>query len=95
MIDIGRVCVKMAGRGAGRKVVVVDISKEKGFVLIDGGAKRKRCNISHLEPLDVVLKIKKGASTDDVVGAMKKAGIEVKKRKEVKKDKKDKKDKGD
>ncbi|NTV24217.1 MAG: 50S ribosomal protein L14e, partial [Nanoarchaeota archaeon] len=61
MFEIGRLCVKIAGRDARGKCLVID-TLEGNFVLIDGQTRRKRCNITHLEPLDKVLKIKKGAS---------------------------------
>ncbi|RLG55185.1 MAG: 50S ribosomal protein L14e, partial [Candidatus Hydrothermarchaeota archaeon] len=49
-IEIGRVCVKTAGREAGKRCVIVDII-DKNFVLVDGPeVQRRRCNIKHLEP---------------------------------------------
>jgi large subunit ribosomal protein L14e len=65
MIEIGRLCVKIAGRDAGLKCVVVDILEDK-FVLVDGETRRRKCNIMHLEPLKDVIKIKKNASHEDV-----------------------------
>ncbi|HIP90428.1 MAG TPA: 50S ribosomal protein L14e [Candidatus Nanopusillus sp.] len=76
VIEIGRVCVKLRGREAGRRCVVVDIIDEN-FVLVDGDVKRRRVNISHLEPLQQKLDIKPGASTEEVVKAMLNAGIPV------------------
>src|SRR3989344_3996604 len=58
MIEIGRLCLKTAGRDAGMKCVIVDILDDK-FVLIDGQTRRRKCNILHLEPLKEVIKIKK------------------------------------
>ena len=75
-MEIGRLCVKIAGRDAGKKCVIVDVL-EGNFVLVDGATRRKRCNILHLEPLNEVLKIKKGASHADVAKEFKKLGIEV------------------
>ncbi len=69
MFEVGRVCVKIAGRDAGQTAVVVDVVKD-GYVLIDGNVRRKKCNVKHLEPLKDILKIKKGASTTDVHKAM-------------------------
>ena len=74
--DIGRVCLKIAGRHAGRLAVVVD-AMDGPFVLIDGNVKRKRCNIHHLEPLGTQLALKKGASTPQVHEAMRKENLEV------------------
>jgi len=76
VIEIGRVCVKVRGREAGRRCVVVDILDEN-FVIIDGDVKRRRTNIRHLEPLPIVLNIKQGASTEEVIKAMLENGIPV------------------
>ncbi len=79
-IEVGRICVKLAGREAGRKCVIVDIIDDN-FVLITGpkeltGVKRRRVNIKHIEPLDKVVNIKKGASDEEVLEAIKVAGLE-------------------
>ena len=76
MFEIGRLCVKLAGRDAGLKCVVVDSIDER-MVLIDGQTRRRKCNIAHLEPLDKILKIKKNASNDEVVKALKEEGIDI------------------
>ncbi len=78
-IEIGRICVKIAGREAGRKCVIVDIIDEN-FVLVTGpkqltGVKRRRCNINHLEPLDKKIDIPKGASDEEVLKALEQAGL--------------------
>ncbi len=65
MIEIGRLCVKIAGRDAGGKCVIVDVLDDK-FVMVDGQVRRRKCNIAHLEPLNTVLNVKKGASHDSV-----------------------------
>tara|TARA_Y100000310_G_scaffold138289_2_gene137239 strand:+ start:39028 stop:39402 length:375 start_codon:yes stop_codon:yes gene_type:complete len=69
MLEIGRVCVKIAGRLAGNYCVVVDLIDDT-FVLVDGQMKRKRCNIAHLEPTKDIVKIKKDASHAEVVKAL-------------------------
>lgn len=74
MIDIGSVCMKIAGRDAGKICVVVDMLDGQ-FVLIDGQTRRKRCNNMHLEPLSYSVDIKKGASSDDVAAALEKKGV--------------------
>ena len=76
MIEIGRLCVKLAGRDAGLKCVVVDILDDK-FVLIDGETRRRKCNILHIEPLKDVLKIKKNASHEDIKKEFEKLGLKV------------------
>lgn len=90
MLEIGRLCIKTAGRGAGSKIVIVDIL-DKNFVLIDGQVKRKRCNISHLEPLPQIIKIKKNASSDEVKKELEKLNIKINKKiNKIKKTKKPK-----
>jgi len=73
-IEIGRVCVKLAGHEAGRECVVVDMV-DKNFVVITGSkVKRRRCNISHLQPTDKKLDIPKGCSDDEVKRALEASG---------------------
>jgi len=79
MIEIGRVCIKTAGRDAKREAVVVDILDEK-FVLIDGNVRRRKCNILHLEPTEILLKIKKNTITEGVLSTMSDAGLKVEKK---------------
>jgi len=76
LFDIGRVCTKIAGREAGKLVVIVE-KIDENFVLIDGNVRRKKCNVKHLEPMQTVLKIGKNASTNEVKNAMQDAGIEI------------------
>ena len=76
-IEVGRICVKLSGREAGRKCVIVDVV-DKNFVLITGpkkvsGVKRRRTNVKHLEPTGESLDIKKGASDEDVAKVAEKA----------------------
>ncbi|MBU0757235.1 MAG: 50S ribosomal protein L14e [Nanoarchaeota archaeon] len=71
MYEIGRVLIKIAGRDARKKAVIVEML-EDNYVLIDGETRRKKCNIKHVEPLDKVINIKKGASHKEVVEAFRK-----------------------
>lgn len=66
LFDVGRVCVKLAGRDAGRKCVIVEVMDDR-FVLVDGNVRRKRVNVKHLEPLDQSLEVESGVSHEDVV----------------------------
>ncbi|MCF2144458.1 MAG: 50S ribosomal protein L14e [Candidatus Heimdallarchaeota archaeon] len=80
MIDIGRIVVKIAGREALRKAVVVDII-DKNFVLITGpptltGIKRRRVNIKHIEPTSKKLEITRKATDADVLAAAKAANLD-------------------
>ena len=76
MIEIGRLCVKIAGRDAGLKCVIVDVLDDK-FVLIDGETRRRKCNILHLEPLKDIVKIKKNASHEDIKKEFKKLNLKA------------------
>lgn len=76
MFEVGRLAVKIAGRDAGKKCVVVEIIDDNN-VLIDGETRRRKCNVEHLELLDKVLKIKKGASHDDIAKEFEKLGLKA------------------
>ncbi len=89
MIEVGRLIVKIAGRDAGLKGVIVEIL-DKGYILVDGQVRRRKCNILHVEPLDKVIKIPKKANHEEIVMALKAEGIEVKGKKEKEKEKRDK-----
>ena len=78
-IEVGRVCVKIAGRESGRKCVIVDIIDDN-FVLVTGpksltGVKRRRANIKHLEPMEAKVKIRRGAEDEEVLKAIEEAGL--------------------
>lgn len=77
-VEVGRICVKLAGREAGRKCVIIDII-DKNFILITGpkavtGIKKRRANVNHVEPLREKIKVKRGASDKEVVEALKSSG---------------------
>jgi large subunit ribosomal protein L14e len=77
VLEIGRVCTKIAGREAGKKCVVVDIIDDN-FVLIDApGVKRRRCNLNHLLPTNDVLRIKRGAKIKEIQKALKNAKVSL------------------
>lgn len=76
MIELGRLCMKIAGRDAGKKCIIIDIL-DNNFVLIDGETRRRKCNIKHLEPLDKVIKIKKKISHEEIKAEFKKIKIKV------------------
>ena len=75
-IEIGRVVVKIAGRDAGKKAVIVDILNDK-YVLIDGETRRRKCNVLHIEPLNQGVKIEKNANHEHVSKALKEIGLEA------------------
>lgn len=76
-IEVGRICVKVVGREAGKRCVILDVI-DKNFVLITGpksvsGVKRRRVNINHLEPTAEKIGIKRGATEEEVVEVLKTA----------------------
>ena len=76
-MEVGRICVKVVGREAGKKCVVVDLV-DKNFVLITGpktvsDIKRRRANINHLEPTREKIDINRGATDEEVTEALKTA----------------------
>lgn len=78
-IEVGRICVKLTGREAGRKCVVVDIIDEN-FVLVTGpkqlsGVKRRRVNVKHVDPTDKVVRVQRGASDEEVLKAIEEMGL--------------------
>lgn len=70
-MDVGRLCVKLRGREAGGRCVVVDVI-DRNYVLVTGppeltGVRRRRVNMSHLRPLDERIEIDRGAPDDEVM----------------------------
>ncbi len=77
-IEVGRICVKQAGRENRKKCVVIDVM-DKSFVLVTGpkkvtGIKRRRVNINHVMPLQDKVEVKRGASDEEVAQVLEAAG---------------------
>ena len=51
-IEVGRVCVKIAGREAGEKCAIVEIIDENFVEVVGEAVKNRRYNIAHLEPTE-------------------------------------------
>lgn len=73
-IQVGRICAKIAGREAGKKCIIVDVI-DKNFLLITGpkqvnGVKRKRVNMSHVEPTEKKVDIRRGESDEEIMKAL-------------------------
>lgn len=80
IFELGRVCIKIAGREAGRHCAVVEAIDEN-FVVVSGPAvRRRKCNVAHLEPLPDKI----DASGDINQQLIEKYNIVVRKRKEKK-----------
>jgi len=80
MFEIGRICMKTAGREAGRLCVVIAKEKEKDFVLITGPkavtrVKRRKCNFRHLEPTPLKIEIKENATDEEIAAAYEKFDV--------------------
>ena len=69
-MDVGRICVKLRGREAGSRCVIVDII-DRNYVIVTGpeeltGVRRRRVNMNHLRPLDERVDIARNASDEEI-----------------------------
>jgi len=79
MIESGRICLKLAGREAGKYCVIVERIDEN-FVLITGPksitrVKRRKCNIDHLEPTEEKFDINPKADDSQIEELWKKSNL--------------------
>ena len=79
MIENGRICLKIAGREAGKYAVIVE-TIDDNFVIISGpksitGVKRRKCNIDHLEVTDNKLDIEEKAEDSLLEAQWKNSGL--------------------
>jgi large subunit ribosomal protein L14e len=93
LIEKGRVCLKIAGREAGKYCIVLEQPRE-GFVTIAGpkavtGVKRRKCSIFHIEPTEHMIDV--GGATDMELesgwkgsGLIEKLGIQLPEKKAAK-----------
>jgi len=86
MFETGRICMKVAGREAGRFCVIIgkekekDKGEEKDFVVVTGPkivtkVRRRKCNVHHLEPTPVKIGIKENATDSEIMKAYEKNDI--------------------
>lgn len=68
--DIGRVCLKLKGREAGARCVIVDVIDRNYVVVAGPEVRRRRVNMSHLVPLDETVSVQRDASDEEVAGAL-------------------------
>lgn len=87
VLEVGRVCLKIAGREAGKYCIVIKPAgkskEEKSFVFVTGprlltGVKRRKCNIDHLKATEYKLEISDDATDEQVIAAYEKAGLIIK-----------------
>ena len=81
-IETGRVCVKTAGKDAGKYCVITKVI-DNSFVEITGpkalsGVMRQKSNNKHIDATGDKLEISKGASDEDVLKAVEGAKLEKK-----------------
>ena len=76
LFSVGRLCLKIAGRDADKKCVVIE-TVDNHYVIVDGNVRRKKVNINHLEPLAEIVDMKQGASHEEVKKAFAKLGLPV------------------
>ena len=77
-IEVGRICVKEAGREQGKKCVIIDVM-DKSFILVTGpknltGIKRRKVNLDHVVALDDKVEVRRGASDEEITQALEAAG---------------------
>jgi len=73
-VEVGRICVKLVGREAGKKCIVVDVV-DRSFVVVTGpkqvnDVRRRRVNVGHVEPTERKVNIKRGESDEAVMKAL-------------------------
>jgi large subunit ribosomal protein L14e len=78
LIEKGRVCLKIAGREAGKYCIVLEQPRD-GFVTIAGpkavtGVKRRKCSIFHIEPTEHMLETG-GATDSELESGWKSSGL--------------------
>ena len=76
LFEVGRVCMKIAGRDAGKQCVIVETIDDR-FVLIDGQTRRRKVNVLHLEPLTQTVSVNSGANHEQVIKAFGELGVTV------------------
>ena len=77
-VEVGRICIKTAGREKNKKCVIIDVM-DKSFALITGpkmvtGVKRKRANLNHIMPMEDKIELNRGATDEEVTSALKAVG---------------------
>ncbi len=67
IFTIGRVCYKIVGRDAGKKVAVVESAKN-GFAMIEGAfTKKSKCNLQHLLPTTEKIEIEESYTREQLL----------------------------
>lgn len=84
VLDVGRVCMKLAGREAGMMCVIVKGAEggkdKKSFMLVTGpkyltGVKRRKVNVNHVEPTQYRLEIKEDENDEEILKVWEKSTL--------------------
>ncbi len=75
LYSVGSLCLKIAGRDAGKRCVIVE--ERDGRYLVDGETRRRTCSARHLEPLGRRLELQPGATRAQVAAAFTELGVEL------------------
>ena len=57
-IEVGRICMKISGREAGEKCVIIEVIDDKFVEVVGNSIKNRRCNVKHLEPTENTMEVK-------------------------------------
>lgn len=84
-MEVGRVCMKLVGREAGKLCVVLkhvanEKKKSSSFVIVSGpklltGVKRRKANITHLQETKHKLEVNEDANDEEVYQAWEKSNL--------------------
>lgn len=67
VIEVGRVCVKIAGRDAGERCVITKVIDGNQVMVKNTGRKKERkCAVKHLEPTPKTVDVKDAAAVEKV-----------------------------
>jgi large subunit ribosomal protein L14e len=65
LFAVGNVCMKTAGRDAGKLCVITEVV-DKHYVKVDGHTRPRKVNVHHLEPTGKNVAVKKNSSSKDI-----------------------------
>lgn len=69
-MDIGRVCIKLTGREAGKKCVIINVL-DRNFVMVTGPeVRRRRVNMNHLKPISEFVEIGRNATDEEIAAVL-------------------------
>ena len=65
-MEIGSVCIKLCGREAGEKAVVIGKVDEKYVSVMGPKVRKRKCNIAHLFPTGKTIKVTKSVTQKEL-----------------------------